>query len=603
MDNEKTHTLPMADEYAGKDTRSSDGKDAEILTRIIDGLTFIHGAANTGRYVVVTEGSTTRTLDIAGKAFDGWLKRSFKKVKGVFPGKRTIEDAIAMCDAEADAIPRKDRRPVFTRVGLTGTYGANAKHYLYLGEGRYTETTEDGWEVKADTCPVVFREPADYVPLPDPVHAATKEESLRDFQSLRKQLNLASEDDWHLIQAWMVITALPKLDGYPLFNFTGSEDSAKSSMQNKICGIIDPANEDDDESEMGNQSDDLRDLLTALADNWITAIGNVSKINAEQSDALCKVVVKGYKRAEREFYTNGGLYKRTIFKPVCTGGITDYFRRPDMISRVWPLQVPSISEEVRKSFKAGLMRKEYLSDRPRITGAVLDAVSHVLKHYREAEATADNFSRFDSANIIVAVLEDYFGWTRGHIATVLKPRMKAASSVALDSLPWLTAIKAFLNTHGGHWEGRSSDFYVELTAAYPRREYSIPGSSSWLINELNRVKAILPNAGIKFEHKVDRDASYVVFDLITVEAPDSEEVEWYGIFKHNLDEFCKLSVSEMIKSSGWKPSELKEASCGSHGSVCDLSTPEGPAEGGIGGPAVKKSDEDDEDEEEEKYVI
>ena len=251
------------------------------------------------------------------------------------------------------------RRDVFLRVGEL-----NGRIYIDLGtpDWRAIEVDEDGWSI-VDDAPIAFRRGPNTAPLPFPVESD-------GIDTLRRYVNV-DDDDWPLVAAWTVNTFRP-IGPYPVLAFVSSAGSAKSTATRVLKSIIDPAG-----AALRPQPRDIRDLMVAAKHSWVLAFDNVSYLNQDVSDALCRLATGGG-------YTTRLLYsddEEAIFeaqRPIVMNGIADAIQAPDLMDRAIIVSPPDIRNGKRKEESA--FWRDFRRDHGRILGEFLNAVSAALRN-------------------------------------------------------------------------------------------------------------------------------------------------------------------------------------------------------------------------------
>jgi hypothetical protein len=228
------------------------------------------------------EGDAYATIDVEGhretwplkvRGFRRWLARLFYEEEGKTPGSQAIHDALGVL--EGKALFDGPEYPVYTRLAEH-----NNAVYIDLANERWQaiEITAKGWQL-IDTPPVKFRRTRGMLALPDPVRGGT-------LATLRSFVNLASEDDWRLLVAWLVMTMRPT-GPFPILTLYGEQGSAKSSMVQVLRAVVDP-----NTAALRTTPREERDLAIAARNGWVIAFDNLSHLPDWLSDALCRLATK-----------------------------------------------------------------------------------------------------------------------------------------------------------------------------------------------------------------------------------------------------------------------------------------------------------------------
>ena len=215
-------------------------------------------------------------------------------------------------------------RPVFRRV-------AEHDGAIYIDlcneDGQCVKVTAEGWSV-LDEPPVFFVRSKDMGPLPIPVRNA-------GIRALRPFLNVASDDEFRLIVAWLVYSLRPK-GPFPLLYLRSGQGSGKTSMSRVIRDLVDPAN-----SELSSPPKDDRDLAVMAQHSYVVAIDNASSLTSWLSDALCRMCT-GSTLKTRALYTNDDLVTLRMYCPVIVNSIEDSIGREDLRDRSIVIDLPRL---------------------------------------------------------------------------------------------------------------------------------------------------------------------------------------------------------------------------------------------------------------------
>lgn len=143
------------------------------------------------------------------------------------------------------------------------------------------------WQV-TESPPVRFIRPAGLSELPIPERGGSIDE-LREFW------NIASEEQFRLIVVFMLQAMRPE-GPYAGLEVDGVQGSGKTFLVETIKGIVDP-----NLAPVRAAPKDEVDLIIAARGSRLPCFDNLSYLNAERSDALCRMA------------TGSGIGKRTLY--------------------------------------------------------------------------------------------------------------------------------------------------------------------------------------------------------------------------------------------------------------------------------------------------
>ncbi len=135
---------------------------------------------------------------------------------------------------------------------------------------------------------------------------------------------------------------------------------------------------------------------------------NLSGLRPWFSDALCRLSSGGGFSA-RELYTDSEEVLFNATRPVILNGIDDIATRQDLIDRSLVLTLPPIPEEKRQ-LEACVWAK-FNEARPKILGALLDAVSMALKRFDDVKLSS--YPRMADFTQWVTAAEPALNWPEG----------------------------------------------------------------------------------------------------------------------------------------------------------------------------------------------
>src|SRR5947209_437274 len=315
-----------------------------------------HTAAGTAFADILLDGHR-ETWPIRSKRFRGWLRRLYYQVTGGAASPAEIRSALDLLEARAQF--DGPERAVHVRIA------EHADHiYLDLADEQWraVDIGPDGWRVIG--CPSVrFRRPAGMLPLPVPQQGGS-------IEALNSFLNLASRDDFVLIIAWL-LAALRSGGPYPLLAISGEQGSAKTVLSKLLKALIDP-----NAAPVRSLSREERELMIAANNGYLLAFDNLSGLPAWLSDALCRLA-SGGSFAVRQLYTDDEEVLFEAARPILLNGIEEVISRPDLGDRAIFLTLAPIGEAQRRPENE--LWREFEIARPRILGALLDAVVHGLR--------------------------------------------------------------------------------------------------------------------------------------------------------------------------------------------------------------------------------
>lgn len=453
-----------------------DRKQADVLIGFADDLELFHTADHTG-YADIQNNGHRETWPLRGKVFKSWLARRFYGQTGGSPNSEALQSALNVLEATARF--EGPERAVFVRIG-----GMDDKIYLDLGDNawRAVEIDADGWRI-IETPPVRFRRPAGMKPIPSPISGGS-------IEALRPFLNIASDEDFVLVVAWLV-AAMRDRGPYPLLVLSGEQGSAKSTFAAVLRAIIDP-----NTAPLRTLSRDSRDLFISANNGHILSFDNLSGLPDTVSDNLCRLATGGG-FAVRQLYSDN---EETLFeaaRPIILNGIEDVVARPDLADRSLVLTLAPIADDRRRPEQELWEELEQL--RPLILGAILDGVvraQEMLPHTKHSRLPRmADFAKFASA-------ADTAYWPAGTFMNAYEHNRDAAIEDVIEADPVAMAVRSLMSDIAD-WHGTATDLLEQLTLRSDERvtrAKAWPANSRGLSNRLRRAAPMLRKLGIEFDH-------------------------------------------------------------------------------------------------------
>jgi hypothetical protein len=369
----------------------------------------------------------------------------------------------------------------------------DGKFYFDLCDDVWREVEIDaqGWRVVSNP-PVKFFRARGMLALPSPVQVG-EGESLHSL--LSPFLNLGPTS-WPLIAAWLVAALRPR-GPYPILKLLGEQGSAKTTTARVLRELVDP-----NAAPVRAEPRSTRDLAIAANNAWVICMDNLSTVKPDLSDALCRLSTGGG-FATRTLYTDED---ETIFdatRPVILTSIEEIGTRSDLLERSLIIELPTISESDRKP------EKQFWADfeivRPRILGALLDAVSGAMRCLPEVEQRADaELSRLADFEQWAMAAENALGLAPGEFAEAYRANREVASQVSLESSPVVSALLKLLAKEP-KIEATATTLLEKLGVGNDDRQPGWPKTPRFLSSILRRVAPNLRQIGITAVQRTEKN--------------------------------------------------------------------------------------------------
>jgi hypothetical protein len=463
------------EEGAGKQSQ------ATLLVALAQDAELFHtpGGHDSDGYATLAVNGHRETWPVNSKGFRRWLSKRYYDTHGRTPGSQAVQDALNVIAGQA--VYEGPEYEVAVRLAEQ-----DGSVWLDLADRDWhaVRVGPDGWAVLPE-CPVRFVRKRGMLALPEPARGGS-------MKLLRPLLNLADDDNWVLFVACLVAALRPDRP-FPVLAVNGEQGSAKSTLCRMGRGLIDP-----NSAPLRRPPRDARDLMIAANNGWVVAYDNLSGIKAELSDCLCCLATGGG-FGTRGLYTDDEEKLFSAKRPIMLNGIEDVATRPDLLDRAVTLTLPPIPDEQRRD-EDELWRR-YEKMRPRVLGALLDAVSAGLKNLAGVKL-AGMPRMADFAKWVVAC-EPALGWEKGAFMSAYSGNVRGANEAALEASSVAGALRLLLEGEMGRpWTGTMADLLEQLGKLVTDK---VSGSEDWprsprmLSGALRRLAPNLRRAGVSVE--------------------------------------------------------------------------------------------------------
>jgi hypothetical protein len=401
-----------------------------------------------------------------------------------------LRDAIA--ELQAHALFGGEELEVHVRVAYI-----DGSVFIDLGDPdwRCVQIAADGWRV-LDEHPVRFRRAKGTKPLPEPAAEG-------DLELLRAFVNVARDDDWRLLVAWLV-NAVREGRPFPVLNLYGEHGSTKTTTARVVRAVIDPVAEPEVRATPRNNDD----LMIAAAGGWVVAYDNLSHLEPWLSDALCRLATGGG-IGKRQLWTDDDEVTLAAKRPVVINAITEIITASDLLDRALNVELPSISEEDRldeAEFWEGFDHAH-----GSIFGGLCNAVAGALAEY--PKVTLEKLPRMADFAKWATATERALGWKRGSFMKSYLSNRAEADETAVEAVligPHLRAIAedGFEGTFGELLEMVNARVEEKVTK---QREW--PKSPRGLSAQVTRLAPNLRKLGHPVEIAPDPHANQRIISL------------------------------------------------------------------------------------------
>ena len=293
--------------------------------------------------------------------------------------------------------------------------------------------------------------------------------------------------------AWLVAALHPE-GPFPVLALDGEQGSAKTTTARMLRRLVDP-----NVADVRAVPREERDLLIAARNGRVVALDNLSSLNAQTADALCRVATGG-RLGERALYTNGEEHVVHVQNPVLLNGIPSLLARGDLADRAIALTLPAIPDERRRP-EADIWR-DFDRAAPGALALLLDALVLALRD--GPGLRLPRLPRMADFARVACAAAPAFGWTAEGMLAALEENRAEAVAAVIEADPIAVAVRAVAEERGGRsrsgWSGTASTLLAEINARTPperQREREWPKDATRLSGRLRRIAPALRRAGVE----------------------------------------------------------------------------------------------------------
>lgn len=294
--------------------------------------------------------------------------------------------------------------------------------------------------------------------------------------------------NWLHVSPMLYIWALASLHPgreHPILFLRGEQGAGKSTIMTALVQSLDAA------APTRMQMPGRKDMPVVAASRWLLPFDNVSSIDANASDLICRIAT-GAGISKRQLYTDQGTVSLDISRPIIINGISDVSDRPDLLDRSLTLNVTKPAE---RSSDGDIWERLSLAQ-PQILGFLAGALSRCLR--------AD-WKRLGTSHRMDALL----GWAAGGLegladldgaAAEIDSAAKAARGAVVDTDPLASAVRALASY--GRFEMPPIEAFVKLSVQGDKLKATArfgdwPRSVPEMIDRLRRLSPALRSKGVR----------------------------------------------------------------------------------------------------------
>lgn len=425
--------------------RTSNDTQASRLMKLAQNVELFH-TPDGEPFATVAVNSHKETFPVKSGDFRDWLAFRYWNTEKAMPSSQAVQDVVNGLGGQA----RFEGEMKGVHLRVAEEHGGSL--YLDLGNERWeaVRITADGWSV-TDNPPVKFRRTRGTLPLPKPEPGGSIEDLWR-FANV-------NEDDRPLVLAWLAAVLRPNKP-FPVLVLHGEQDSGKSTTAKVLRLLV-----DDNKAPLRSLPKDERDLMIAANNSWVISLDNLSSMSVAQSDWLCRLSTGGG-FATRKLFSDGDEILLSLTRPTIMNGIDEVISRSDLLDRSIMLHLPKVTGRCDEA----TFWADFESARPRILGALLDAVCHGIANIKnvttEVRSNEDlELPRLADFTLWGMSCEAGFNLGADSFFKSYKNNRAGVHSLALDCDPFAETVISFMKVRGEDvYEEKPSVFCSQIMA-------------------------------------------------------------------------------------------------------------------------------------------
>jgi len=451
-------------------------------------------------YVVVKAKNHYETIELDKKnpkMIDWLMVTAYDKSKQVY-SEDTCANAIGFLRAKALMNEKTKREEIHIRIAYV-----NGEIYYDLGrpDWKLIRITRDGLTLTdySENTPMFIR--TSKISIQVESNFRPEGNPLDEYVRLCKIPN-PELYKVHLIS--MFIAGIPM----PAMAIRGHAGASKSTISSWTKRIIDPSgirNEDNLKSFPHGEDN----FTTSLFSSYFSAFENISHIDAETSNMLCRAVTGGSfdKRAQ---YTNGDVYTISLKRKILINGVDFTISQSDLADRTIIYELERIPEDQRKTEK--FIEKAFQKLLPDLLGQIFLTLQKVLGTVDEIEKQTPINQRMADFGIYGEAIYQALGHKHGEFLELYNESIKKNLENLYDSNPIIPCLDHVLGDDK-ECDIQANKLYSKIRKFAEDEGYNLrklPHGSNGLFSWVIRSKTLLDENKInvtKYTNKQSKEAS------------------------------------------------------------------------------------------------
>ena len=305
----------------------------------------------------------------------------------------------------------------------------------------------------------------------------------------------------HLVS--MFIDGVPM----PIMAIHGHAGASKSTTSSMIKRVIDPSGRENEDNlkSFPNGEDNF---VTSLSGSYFSAYENISHIDVDISNMLCRAVTGG-SFEKRTQYTNGEVYTINVKRKVLINGIDFTISQSDLADRSIIYEFQRIPEEQRKTDKS--IEETFTKILPDLLGEIFQILQKVLPTIPRITQECKKLPRMASFGIFGEAIYQAMGHKQGEFLELYNENIKKNLESLYDSNPIIPCLEYVLGDEK-ELTLQAENLYKQITGFATNEGYTtsrLPKAPNGLYNWFTRSKTLLDENNIKVTKEINKQSKAV----------------------------------------------------------------------------------------------
>lgn len=502
-------------------------------------------------YAAISVDEHKEIHSIKSTVFKRWLAHLFYDQEGKVPNSNSVSSALKVI--EAKACMYSPMHELHNRV----SWHEECLYYDLTNEQwQAVKITSEGWEI-VNQPPIIFKRYNHQKELCLPERA-----DKNNANELFKFFNLKNDHDKQLLLCYIATCFIPNIP-HPILILYGPHGSSKTSVHRIIRRIVDPST-----AETLTFPKEVKELIQNLSHNWFLIFDNLSVLPDWLSDILCRAVT-GDGFSKRGLFTDDDDIIYTYVRVIGLNGINIAASKADLLDRSIILPLERIDKKGRKT--EGELWKQLEKDKPKILGALLDALSEAIRI--KESMMLEELPRMADFAIWGEAISRALGYAHMSFLEAYQKNIDLQNSEALHA-HIIAPVLLDLMSERDVWQGSASELLAELNLradqlivdkkdrAWPKRAHS-------LSRRLNEIKPNLEEVGIKISSGRDnigrshiiiyrgKEASVASEDTVVQKTHETTDTTEANFSNPNFSKTVKELIAKIDKENDGKGAEYE----------------------------------------------